>query len=240
MERSIHEALDEERFVLYAQPIIDLATGETVSHELLIRMRDRDGEIVAPGVFLPTAERCGAILNIDRWVIGQAAELAGQGHAVELNLSAASLGDPNLDADFVALLSARTTTNELVVELTETTLMEDADVAAAFIERMAALGCKFALDDFGTGFGGFSYLKRLPVDYLKIDIEFVRDIASNVASRHVVDAVVGLARAFGQKTVAEGVEDDEALRIVTELGVDYAQGYGIGRPAPLEETLYVA
>jgi PAS domain S-box-containing protein len=238
MERTIQDALKEERFVLYAQPIIDLATGVTVSHELLVRMRERDGTIVAPGMFLPTAERCGLIRDIDRWVVGQAEVLVAQGHAIELNLSAASLGDDDLYEDLVALLAARVTPDDMVVEVTETALMQDEDIAATFIERMAALGCKFALDDFGTGFGGFSYLKRLPVDFLKIDVEFVRDIATNVASRHVVDAVVGLARAFGQKTVAEGVEDDETLRIVKALGVDYGQGYGIGRPAPLEQTIY--
>lgn len=238
MERTIQDALNEERFVLYAQPIIDLGTGATVSHELLVRMRERDGTIVAPVVFLPTAERCGSIRSIDRWVIRQAQMLVGQGHAVEMNLSAASFGDPDLYEDFVALLAARAGPDDMVVEVTETALMQDEDVAATFIERLAALGCKFALDDFGTGFGGFSYLKRLPMDYLKIDVEFVRDIATNDASRHVVEAVVGLARAFGQKTVAEGVEDDEVLAIVTALGVDYGQGYGIGRPAPLQQTLY--
>ncbi len=240
MERVIHDALDEDRFVLHAQPIIDLGTGDTVSHELLIRMRDRDGAIIAPGVFLPTAERCGSIRHIDRWVIGQAAELAAHGYAVELNLSAASLGDPAMHETFAGLLDLRAIASEVVVEVTETALMQDETVAAAFIQRMAEQGCKFALDDFGTGFGGFSYLKRLPVDYLKIDVEFVRDIATNVASRHVVHAVVGLARAFGQKTVAEGVEDDETLEIVTTLGVDYGQGYGIGRPGPLQDTLYVS
>jgi EAL domain-containing protein (putative c-di-GMP-specific phosphodiesterase class I) len=125
----------------------------------------------------------------------------------------------------------------IVVELTETALVSDEAAAEAFIERVGSLGCKLALDDFGTGYGGFSYLKRLPVDFLKIDIEFVRDLLTNQASRHVVAAVVSLARGFGQQTVAEGVEDPETLALLHEFGVDFAQGYGLGRPVPVAEAL---
>ena len=107
----------------------------------------------------------------------------------------------------------------------------------AFIQSIESFGCKLALDDFGTGYGGFVYVKRLPVDYLKIDIEFVRDLVVNQASQEVVRAIVGLARGFGQQTVAEGAEDDRSLKLLRELGVDYAQGYGIARPAPVEEVL---
>ena len=122
----------------------------------------------------------------------------------------------------------------MVFEITETAILEDEAAAERFADRLRNLGCKLALDDFGTGYGGFTYLKQLPVDYLKIDIEFVRDLATNPASRHVVEAVVGLARGFGLKTVGEGVEDPEAYSLLRELGVDYAQGYHIARPAPLE------
>ena len=122
----------------------------------------------------------------------------------------------------------------VVFEITETAILEDEDAAERFARRLRQLGCKLALDDFGTGYGGFTYLKRLPIDFLKIDIEFVRDLATNRASRHVVEAVVGLARGFGLKTVGEGVEDPEAYALLRELGVDYAQGYHIARPAPLE------
>ncbi len=236
--RAVHEALNEQRFELFAQPIIDLRSGATVSHELLLRMRERDGTIRAPCSFLPAAERSGVIHELDRWVIGQAARLAGAGHDVELNLSADSLGDPSLADDFIAAVTEHgADPARIVVELTETALLPDDTVAWTFIERIRALGCEFALDDFGTGFGTFSYLKRLPIDYLKIDIDFVRDLRSNPASRNVVEAVVALARSFGHRTIAEGVEDDETLQTLRRMGVDYAQGYLIGHPSPIATTL---
>ena len=119
------------------------------------------------------------------------------------------------------------------IELTETALMHNEERAVAFVSAASALGHNIALDDFGTGYGGFTYLKRLHINYLKIDMEFVRDIDSNPASRQVVAAVVGLARGFDVQTVAEGVEDVETLAQLSALGVDYVQGYGIGRPAPI-------
>ena len=122
-------------------------------------------------------------------------------------------------------------------EITETALIQDEVAARHFAERLHALGCKLALDDFGTGYGGFTYLKQLPLDYLKIDIEFVRDLATNPASSHVVQAVVALARGFSLQTVAEGVEDAETLELLRELGVDLAQGYHIAKPGPLAESV---
>jgi EAL domain-containing protein (putative c-di-GMP-specific phosphodiesterase class I) len=234
----IREALDSDRFVLYAQPIIELASGATVQHELLIRMHDEDGALVPPGLFLPVAEEYGLIREIDRWVIRNACGLAAGGHPVEVNLSADSLGDPTLLA-FVEQELARTGAEpaHIVFELTETGLLRDEDSAQSFIEGVSRLGSRVALDDFGTGYGGFTYVKRLPVDFLKIDVEFVRDLAQNAASQHVVRAVVNLARDFGHRTVAEGVEDDETLELLRGLGVDFAQGFGIGRPAPLDQVL---
>jgi EAL domain-containing protein (putative c-di-GMP-specific phosphodiesterase class I) len=234
----INDAIEQDRLVLHAQPIIDVATGATVQHELLIRMLDVDGTLVAPGHFLPPAERYGLIREIDRWVVSRAAGLAAQGHAVELNLSAESIGD----AYFATMVERELQLSGadcslIVVELTETALLRDEDAGRRFIELVQRLGCQLALDDFGTGYASFTYLKRLAVDYLKIDIEFVRDLPRNAASRHVVRAVVNLAQGFGQKTVAEGVEDAETLDLLRELGVDFAQGYHIGRPAPLGETL---
>jgi PAS domain S-box-containing protein len=233
----IRDALEDNRLVLYAQPIVDLATKETVQHELLIRMLDESGELVAPGLFLPVAEEYGLIREIDRWVIGQAATLAAAGHPVEVNLSAESLGDHSL-LGYVEQELARSGADpaKLVFELTETALLRDETAARSFIEGVDRLGSHVALDDFGTGYGGFTYLKQLPIDYLKIDIEFVRDLAHNPASHHVVRAVVSLAGDFGLRTVAEGVEDDETLGLLREHGVDYAQGFGIGRPAPLDDV----
>ncbi|MBA2348517.1 MAG: EAL domain-containing protein [Solirubrobacterales bacterium] len=230
----IQDALTEDRFVLYAQPIVDLQSGTIVQHELLLRMREPDGCIVGPGDFLPIAEKYGLIGEIDRWVVEQATALAASGHPVEVNVSARSVGDRAFAQHIERCLTQSGADPSLIVfEVTETALVEDASTALAFAEQVRALGSKLALDDFGTGFGTFTYLKQLPVDYLKIDIEFVRDLTSNRASHHVVQAVVALAHAFGLRTIAEGVEDAGTLELLGELGVDQAQGYFIARPAPL-------
>jgi len=228
----MQEAFEQERFVLYAQPIIDVCSGEVAQRELLLRMRDPSGEIIAPTDFLPVAEQYGLIGDIDRWVIERASEIAAVSGAVELNLSARSMGDRTI-LDYIEQCMRRTGANprDLVFEITETALVADEAAAAAFADRLHALGCKLALDDFGTGYGGLSYLKRFPVDYLKIDVEFVRDLPTNPASRYVVEAVATLARAFDLKMIAEGVEDAETLDVLRELGVEYAQGFHIARPA---------
>jgi PAS domain S-box-containing protein len=234
----IRDALDYDRFVLYAQPIVEIDSGRTVQHELLLRMLDVDGTTIAPGEFLPIAESYGSIGEIDRWVARKTVSLAAAGHAVEMNVSAQSLSDPTF-YDYVESELRRSGADPalLVFELTETALVHDQVATENFARRVHELGCRLALDDFGTGYGGFTYLKQLPVDFLKIDIEFVRDLTTNPASRVVVEAVVALARGFGLKTVAEGVEDERALEMLRGYGVNYAQGFHMGRPAPLEETL---
>jgi PAS domain S-box-containing protein len=231
----IHDALAQDRFVLYGQPIMDLRTQEVVQLELLLRLREPDGQIIGPASFLQIAEQYGLIGDIDRWVIRRAAEMAATGRPVELNISGHSIGDgATLEHIERCLEQTGADPTLLVFELTETAIVEDQAAAHAFAERLQVLGCKLALDDFGTGYGGFTYLKQLPLDFLKIDIEFVRDLATNAASRHVVQAVVALARGFRLQTVAEGVEDGATLELLRELGVDFAQGYHIARPAPLD------
>ena len=230
----IRDALDQDRFVLYSQPIVPLAGGEP-SQELLLRMRGQGGEIIAPGSFLPVAEKYGQIGEIDRWVIGEAVRLAAGGLRVEANLSAASVG--NLDLLSLIerqLCAAGADPSNLIFEITETALMEDIEAGTAFAHGLAGIGCQLALDDFGTGFGSFTYLKTVPVTYLKIDIDFVRDLGSNPANQHLVRAIVGLADGFGYKTIAEGVEDAETLALLTDYGVDFAQGFYLGRPALIE------
>jgi PAS domain S-box-containing protein len=235
----IQEALTEKRFVLHAQPIVDLKTGQIVQRELLIRMQDApspDGSsgLIGPGSFLAVAEEFGLIAEIDRWVIDRSVEIAATGQAVQINVSARSVSDPSL-VDYIKHAIAREGADPvtLVFEITETTLISDGAAARAFVEALHLLGCKIALDDFGTGFGGFTYLKQLPIDFLKIDLEFVRDLRTNSASLLVVQAIVALARGFGLETVGEGVEDRETLDLLRSLGVDYAQGFHIGRPAPI-------
>ena len=233
----IRDALDHDQFVLHAQPIIDLHTGEVVQRELLIRLDDPDDGLVSPGAFMPTAEAYGLAPNIDRWVIGQAIREAAAGRPVEINLSARSFADPTLPHLIRQLLDETEADPSLVVfELTETAMLDNADEAARFADHIRGLGCRLALDDFGTGYGAFLYLKRLPVDLLKIDIEFVRDALTNPASRHVITAVVSLARSLDIHTVAEGVEDAATANLLAELGVDQAQGYHFGRPAPLHRS----
>jgi diguanylate cyclase (GGDEF)-like protein/PAS domain S-box-containing protein len=229
----VEHALAEERLVLHAQPIVDLDSGETVQHELLLRMREPDGEIVPPGDFLPAAERYALIGEIDWWVIKQATQIAGAGCPVELNISARSVGDLDVLGHIERCIEHYgVPRGSLVFEITETAIVEDEGAACLFAERLHELGCKVALDDFGTGYGSLTYLKQIPVDYLKLDIEFVRDVVTNSASRHVVEAVIALARDFHVETVAEGVEDAAALTLLRELGVDHAQGYHLARPAP--------
>ncbi len=229
----IRDAIDEHRLVLFSQPILPLTDGRP-SEELLLRMVARDGSLVLPGSFLPVAEKHGLITEIDRWTITQAMRRAARGdRVVEVNVSAASVGTSDL-LPFIRreLQESGANPANLVFEITETALMKDTDRGEAFAHGLAELGCGLALDDFGTGFGSFTYLKRLPVTHLKIDIEFVRDLVTNEANRSVVQVIVGLARAFGLRTVAEGVENEQTLERLRAEGVDYAQGYHIGRPEP--------
>jgi EAL domain-containing protein (putative c-di-GMP-specific phosphodiesterase class I) len=235
----VQDALDDDRFVLYAQPIVPL-TGGRDRVELLLRMVTPGGDVVPPGSFLPTAERYGLIVEIDEWVVRQAAVLAAEGRRVEANLSARSLAS----ADFLALIEAELQASgadpeNLVFEITETALVDNLTAGEAFARGLTETGCGVALDDFGTGYGSFRYLKHLPVNMLKIDQEFVRDLdgETSMVNRHVIEATVTLARGMGQKTVAEGVETESALQILRQLGIDYAQGYLFARPAPANLVL---
>lgn len=233
----IHEALEHDRFELYAQPIVECGSGRVVQQELLLRLNDPERGLVAPGEFLCVAEELGLIREIDRWVIAQAAQLAHDIGPVEVNLSARSIGDPHLiDHIERSITRAGADADALVFEITETALIEDEKSARTFLERLHRLGCKIALDDFGTGYGGFTYLKQFPIDILKIDAQFVADVGSDPASRSVVEAVVSLARGFGLKTVGEGVEDGETFELLQCLGVDQAQGFHLGVPAPLQRS----
>ncbi len=230
----IRDAIDDDRLVLYGQPIVDLRTGETVQRELLLRMRGEDGSIIAPGEFLPIAERYGLISEIDRWVLRQAVELAAQGEPTEFNLSAASIDDPAILRELAsAIEETGADAALLVLEVTETAMMNQLDAGRRFAEQVAALGCRLALDDFGTGFASLSYLKRIPARLLKIDIEFVRDLTRSETDERLVRGIIGIAREFDQTTIAEGIEDEATLVRLRELGVHLGQGYLLGRPQPI-------
>ncbi|MGA2013259.1 MAG: EAL domain-containing protein [Solirubrobacteraceae bacterium] len=229
----IRDALAEDRFVLYAQPIIDNRSGAVSHRELLIRMLDQDGQPIPPGDFLPAAERFGLINLIDRWVTAAAIRLAFEGDRVAVNLSAHSIGDTNLLSAVDDAVHSGLDPSNLMFEITETAAASNLADARAFAAQLTATGCELAIDDFGTGFASLTYLKHLPARYVKIDIEFIRELTRNETDRHLVAAIVAIARSLGKQTVAEGVEDQATLDAVRALGVDYAQGFFTGRPAPL-------
>jgi PAS domain S-box-containing protein len=230
----IEEALTEGRFLVYSQPILDLAAGEVAGEELLIRMRGETlTDVIAPSHFLPEAERHGLMTGIDQWMIGQGLGMAARGRKVAVNISAQSLGSPGLVTEIADGIAAfGVDPADLCFEITETSAVHHMDEAQAFARAIRDLGCSLALDDFGTGFGSFNYLKSLPAQFLKIDIEFVRDLVNSESDQRIVQTIVRMARDFGQQTIAEGVEDEATLVLLRSYGVDFAQGYFIGRPLP--------
>jgi EAL domain-containing protein (putative c-di-GMP-specific phosphodiesterase class I) len=230
----LQAARRDGRLAMFAQPIVTLAGGEVLMQELLLRVRSLDGTMLAPGALLAAAERTGSIGLVDEWALEQALTLAEAGSAVSVNLSADSLGR-NAFVDLVDARIARTGVDPspITFEITETAVLADVAAAARFAGRMKALGCRFALDDFGTGYAALTYLKEIPFDYIKIDVDFVRDLHSNGRSRLIVEGVVAIARCVGQQTIAEGVEDAASLALLRELGVDHAQGFLLGRPRAL-------
>jgi EAL domain-containing protein (putative c-di-GMP-specific phosphodiesterase class I) len=238
-------ALRAGLFVLHYQPIVSLHSGEISHYEALVRLADEPGgRLTAPGAFLPAAERYGLAGEIDRLVVGRVAALLGGALAerdrsetvqrMAINLSALSVTDDGMLAHIERQLARHSVDPaRLVVELTETSAISDMRRAKAFCEGVQALGCAVALDDFGVGFSSLRYAKHLPFRYLKIDGDFVRGLAHSDNDRIVVRAIVGLARGMGGQTIAEFVGDEPTLELLRELGVDYAQGFQIGRPGPL-------
>jgi diguanylate cyclase (GGDEF)-like protein len=235
--RRIRTALDEGSFELHAQPILDLRTGRVELHELLIRMRSEDGDLIPPAAFIPAAEQLGLIGEIDHWVLERGLELAAAGHRVAVNLSAQSFTDETLVSLVRRAVEGGVDPHNLVLEVTETAAIGKLAQARVLASTLAEIGCSLALDDFGTGFGSFSYLKHLPAGYIKVDMDFVRQVIANPTDREIVRSVAGIAAALGKYTIAEGVEDEATLAAMRELGIDYVQGYHVGRPQPLEQAL---
>lgn len=233
----LSSALTDGRMVLFAQPILDLSSGDVLSSELLIRMHadDDSGVLMPPAAFLPQAERFGLIQSIDAWVVRQALTLASA-RRFTINLSAVTLFDPEARSEIAALLAATPdAAANLVFEITETAALDHLDAATSFANEVTALGCGLALDDFGTGFGSFTYLRTLPLRYLKIDMTFVSQVVGSIDDRRVVQSIIGIAEQFGLGTIAEGVEDPATLELLREMGADLVQGFHIGRPAPVED-----
>jgi diguanylate cyclase (GGDEF)-like protein/PAS domain S-box-containing protein len=242
----IQHALEEDRFELASQRIVPVngGAGEGLHFELLLRMLDEDGGSVAPGVFLPAAERYNLITHLDRWVVSRAlAQLAADRSMLDslfqcsINLSGHSLAND----DFLAFVQEQFTRtgvpgDRICFEITETAAIANLSRAQEFMNTLKALGCSFALDDFGSGLSSFAYLKALPVDYLKIDGAFVKDIVDDPIDFAMVKSINEVGHVMGKRTIAEFVENEAVLARLQALGVDYAQGYGIGRPQPFALT----
>jgi diguanylate cyclase (GGDEF)-like protein len=227
----IREAIDQRRIVVYAQPIFDLRSQCVAREELLVRMLDENDDVIPPSSFLPTAERLGMIAEIDRLVLAKAIELAGRSQPIAVNVSGASMSEPGLVEDVRMAIAAGLNPSWLDFEITETAAIANMADARTFAHTVTEMGCGLGLDDFGTGFSSFSYLKELPIQHLKLDIEFIRNLPSSPVDQKLVQAMVQFAKAFGQETVAEGIEDAETLAMVRAFEIDYGQGFHIGEPA---------
>lgn len=250
----LQDALKNDRFVLHYQPIVPAPAAPTgrsddrrpmaarpepmpAHYEVLVRYVDAHGEIVAPTAFLPTAERFGMMSQVDLWVLTRAIEklpaLQAAGQDVSLTVS---ISGQTLDADHLVPLLKRLVRQhavdprKLILEITETSAIANLDAAKRLIEEMRALGCRFALDDFGSGFSSFHSLKHLPVVFVKFDGQFVRGMVDNAADGAIVVSINEIAHSFGKQTVAEYVESQDILDMLTHYGVDYVQGLHISRP----------
>ena len=240
----VRASLEADAFLLDAQPIVNTFTGAAVQYELLLRMRDDDGAIVRPAVFLGAAERYGLMRAVDEWVVRRAIALArarmelGDPITLAVNLSGESVGDRSfLPIVVEELLRCPEAGAHLVFEITERTAVEDIEQAKLLIARLGEFGCRFALDDFGAGHGGFHYLKHLPVEYLKLDGEFTRTLPSSPADHEIVSAIVKAAAGLGRTVIAECVEDEDILESIRGFGIPLVQGIHVGRPAPASELL---
>ncbi len=240
----IRAALDADRLTLHSQPIVELGSGRVARHELLLRMETSEGELVPAGEFIEAAERSGVVVELDRWVIAHGLELmadrarAGSPVSIHVNLSGSSI----TDLEVLAFIEGRleegaADPSRITFEITETAAIGGFETAAIFAERLTEFGCQVAIDDYGAGIGPFHYLKHLPFDLIKIDGHFVRDLPTSDVDQLTVKAIVGIARGLGKETIAEYVESERTESLLRSFGVDMAQGFHLGRPAALSETL---
>jgi EAL domain-containing protein (putative c-di-GMP-specific phosphodiesterase class I) len=243
-KQKILDALENDSFVLYAQPIYELSTGRLGCYELLLRLKEPGGKLHLPRKFLSVAERSGLMQQIDAWVIrrslaiAQQLSVSAQPAKIAFNLSATAIGNPTL----LELIKRECSRLDLdpgwvSIEVTETALISDLPAARAFLNSLKDLGFLLALDDFGAGFSSLSRLKEVPADYLKIDGSFVRNVSRSQEDRHFIRAIADLASGLGIGAVAESIEDAEAVDILISLGVLNGQGFFLGVPRPIEDVL---
>jgi EAL domain-containing protein (putative c-di-GMP-specific phosphodiesterase class I) len=249
---TITEALEQNRFVLYAQPIVSLSNLDVgnLHWEVLVRIKDAAGQIIPPNAFIPAAERYNKMSSIDRWVVLNVFKAIATGQhflvpeggerVVAINLSGESLGDDEM-FDYICSSAAKLgiSLHEICFEITETVAISNLSKATHFIQELKARGCRFSLDDFGSGLSSFGYLKNLAVDYIKIDGGFVKDMEVDPIDCAMVTAINQIGHVMQIKTIAEWVEDEATLTALKKLGVNYAQGYHTGRPELFWEVVPV-
>jgi len=243
----IHSALDNERLTLHSQSIVPLNNNSHLPphREVLVRLYEEDGTLIPPGAFIPAAERYNLMPAVDRWVITASCKYiakllskeTSEFFILNINLSGASFMEEGFREFAIKQLKQYAIPPEMICfEVTETAAIANLDEALRFINALREIGCKFALDDFGSGLSSFGYLKHLPVDYLKIDGEFIKDILNDPIHSAMVEAINQVGHVMNIKTVAEFVEDEATLLHLQEIGIDYAQGYHIDKPSPLSVT----
>jgi EAL domain-containing protein (putative c-di-GMP-specific phosphodiesterase class I) len=241
-QQVIRDAIDNDSFVLFCQPVFSLQAERVSQYELLLRLRDGDGRMVRPFGFLDPADRYGLMAEIDRWVISQALDLLERDPTgdlrLEVNIAGPSLGDPGV----TALIEERIGMSDLdpgrlILEVSENVAVAHLEDCERLAKRLRGLGCGFALDDFGSTFASFRHLRDLPLNFLKIDGDLVVTVTESRTGQLTIKSLVELAKGLGAETIAEYVSDDQTLEFLREAGVSYAQGYRIGRPRPIDEVL---
>lgn len=239
--KRLRDALDEDRLVLFSQPVVRLRDQKPVHHEILVRILGEDGKYILPGHFIELAESLGLVQEIDMRVVEklirfmQENRQTGKKLRYFVNLSRVSISDQHWIQRFIRLLrTSSIDPSQLVFEITETAAMSEIDVTLTFIRKLKDMGCRFALDDFGAGFSSFYYLKRFEVDYLKIDGSFIRDLAADEGSRLFVKALNEVAHGLNKQVIAEWVETPEVVKLLTDMGTQFGQGYLFQKPLPLE------
>jgi diguanylate cyclase (GGDEF)-like protein len=243
LSRQIQQALQDDTFVLHFQPIVDINTRQATHYEVLLRMRGTNNKLILPDAFLPAAIRFGLMIDVDRWVIRNALEQIAEMRAEHpdigftLNVSGNMFETPDF-VDFVqkSLKETGVPMEAIVLEITEQVAVRTIGNSGRRITKLAKLGCKFALDDFGAGYSSYSYLKTLPVDYIKIDGSFIRNIVSDIVDQKIVGSIIEIAKATGKQTIAEHVVDYETFALLSELGVDFAQGHFLGKPGKVPSS----